>query len=315
MAVLSVRVPQPQFEGQTKTKLNTTEARTVAETLTYEFLQDKLDDDQLAAIIGQRVIRASRAREAAQRARDAVRKQATISAYELPGKLADCQSNKPEECEIFLVEGDSAGGSAKQARSRVNQAILPLKGKILNTEKAQLKSILDNNEVGTIIASLQAGFGKEFDVSKVRYHKVIIMTDADVDGCLSGDTKVKLLDGTYRTMEELAELYPEESSKFWVWANDGNGRQVPALAHSARVTRSVNEIYELELDDGTVIRATENHLFILRTGEFVRADELKPGQSLMRMSWRLNGECSYNRNHRVKSVRVSSFLNRFRFMI
>lgn len=182
VAVLSVRVPQPQFEGQTKTKLNTAEARTVAETLTYEFLQDKLDDDKLAAIIGQRVIRASKAREAAQRARDAVRKQAKIFAYELPGKLADCQSNKPEECEIFLVEGDSAGGSAKQARSRVNQAILPLKGKIFNTEKAQLKSILDNNEVGTIIASLQAGFGKEFDVSKVRYHKVIIMTDADVDG-------------------------------------------------------------------------------------------------------------------------------------
>jgi len=298
-AVVSVRVPQPQFEGQTKAKLGTSIAQTVTGTIVYQGLNDWFENakkDQLK-LIADRIINATKARLAAQRARDNARKVANLGADTLPGKLTDCQSSNPAERELFLVEGDSAGGSAKQARDRRNQAILPLRGKILNCEKANLKTILKNTEVQTIIAALGLGIGTgSVDLRRLRYHKVIIMTDADVDGCLAGDTKIKLLDGTYRTMEKLATLYPKESTRFWVWADDGNGRHIPAVAHSARITRYVSEIYEIMLDDGSTIRATENHPFMLRTGEFIRTDKLTPGMSLMRMTWRLNGENTYNPN-------------------
>ena len=315
VAVVSVRVPQPQFEGQTKAKLGTSAAQTVTMQLVYQKLNEYFEDakkDDLK-IIADRIINATKARLAAQRARDNARKAANLATDMLPGKLTDCQSSNPAEREIFLVEGDSAGGSAKQARDRRYQAILPLKGKILNCEKASMKTILKNQEIQTIIAALGIGIGTaSVDLKRLRYHKVIIMTDADVDGCLAGETKVKLLDGTYRTMEELAILYPNESTRFWVWADDGSGRHIPAVAHSARITRHVSKIYEVELDDGSVIRATGNHPFMLLTGEYTRVDELGVGTLLMRMSWRLNVKETYDRNqeenkdynHKVASIRL-----------
>ncbi len=206
------------------------------------------------------------------------------------GERADVYDIEVEGTHNFaLAAGIFVHNSAKQARDRRYQAILPLKGKILNCEKAAMKTILKNTEIQSIVAALGIGIGTaSVDLDRLRYHKVIIMCDADVDGCLAGDTKVKLLDGTYPTMEELTTLYPDETTKFWVWANDGNGKHIPALAHSARVTRHVDEIYEIELDDGSIIRATGNHPFMLRTGEFIRADELIPGTSLMRMTHHLD---------------------------
>lgn len=199
--IISIKVEEPQFEGQTKQKLGNSEARGAVDNIVSERLMVFLEQNpNVGKIIAEKAVLAQRARDAARKARDLTRRKTALETMSLPGKLADCSDKDPANCEIYIVEGDSAGGSAKTARSRATQAILPLRGKILNVEKSRLDKILVNNEIKAMITAFGTGIHEEFDISKLRYHKIIIMTDADVDGA---HIATLLLTFLYRFMPDL----------------------------------------------------------------------------------------------------------------
>ena len=200
-AIISVKISEPQFEGQTKQKLGNSEARGAVEEVVGKKLRYFIEQNpSVAKATCEKAVLAQRARDAARKARDLTRRKSALDGMSLPGKLADCSDKDPKNCEIYIVEGDSAGGSAKTARSRATQAILPLRGKILNVEKARLDKILANNEIRSMITAFGTGIGEDFDISKLRYHKIIIMTDADVDGAHIATLMLTFL---YRFMPEL----------------------------------------------------------------------------------------------------------------
>ncbi|MGE5390859.1 MAG: toprim domain-containing protein, partial [Deltaproteobacteria bacterium] len=201
--IISVLVNEPQFEGQTKTKLGNTYIRGIVESAVYEYMDDYLNENPpIARKILEKAISARRAREAAKKARELTRRKNALESSTLPGKLADCSDRNPAHCELYIVEGDSAGGSAKMARDRNFQAILPLRGKILNVQKSRLDRILANEEIKAMITAIGAGISEDFDIKKARYHKIFIMTDADVDGA---HIRVLLLTFFYNYMRDLIE--------------------------------------------------------------------------------------------------------------
>ncbi|SFL22853.1 DNA gyrase subunit B [Lachnospiraceae bacterium KH1T2] len=228
-SIVSIKIEDPQFEGQTKQKLGNTEARNAVESLMSEQLTYYLEQNpDVAKIICEKSIQSQRAREAARKARDLTRRKSALDGFSLPGKLADCSDKDPKKCEIFIVEGDSAGGSAKTARSRATQAILPLRGKILNVEKARLDRVYGNEEIKAMITAFGTGIHDDFDISKLRYDKIIIMTDADVDGA---HIATLMLTFIYRFMPELIKqghvylaqppLYKlEKNKKVWYAYSD-----------------------------------------------------------------------------------------------
>lgn len=241
IAVISTKIPNPQFEGQTKMRLGNSNVKGIVDSLVYQSLTEYFGEHPkvLSAIV-EKALAAARAREAARSARDLARRKSTLDSMGLPGKLADCSERNPEKSEIYIVEGDSAGGSAKQGRSRLFQAILPLRGKILNVEKSQLSKILKNAEIQALISAIGAGIGESFDPEKCRYHHIILMTDADVDGA---HIRTLLLTFLYRYMPALIEMgyvYIAQPPLFKL----SKGRQEQYLYNEESLKAAIEELGE-----------------------------------------------------------------------
>ena len=286
-AVVSIKHPNPQFEGQTKTKLSNSDARTATDHIFAETMtRFMMENPDVARKIVEKGMLASKARDAAKRAREVTRKKSGLEISNLPGKLADNTSRDPAISELFIVEGDSAGGSAKQGRSRLTQAILPIRGKILNVEKASLNRVLANEEIRSLFTALGTGFGDDFDVNKANYHKLIIMTDADVDGA---HIRTLLLTLFYRFMRPMIEkgyvyiaqppLYQVRQGKFvkYIENDEELERVVNSLQPSPKpVIQRYKGLGEMDAEQlwETTMDPANRHLLRVKLDDAKAADEI-----------------------------------------